>query len=107
MQRSKMTLKMLIVCLAALGVAFCFDKLVENIKKIHRHEDEELSKFTGDEYMEKVSSNLSIYIFIKYIVLYVDQVNKRKCQDVCKPAAPNQFIRFVLTDNICGDDVST
>ena len=69
MQRSKMTLRILIVCFAVLGVTSCFDKLVESIKKIHQHEDEELTKFTGDEYMEKVSSNLSIQRLGKKIVL--------------------------------------
>ena len=47
-------MKILILILVVVEYSFCFEKLRENIQKIHEHRDEELLKYTGDEYMIQV-----------------------------------------------------
>ena len=47
-------MKVVLLILVVVEVSLCFDKLIENLRKIQFHEDEELLAFKGDEYMVQV-----------------------------------------------------
>ena len=48
-------MKVFLLMIVLFEYSFCFEKLMENIRKIHDHQDEELLQYEGEEYMLQVN----------------------------------------------------